>query len=416
MYGWNSYYSNQQPPKTPAHQAQPALLTPITPGPNNIAPAAFANVPGSSFPFVIGGYLYGASQNHHDYSQNHHDSSLIHHDSLNNQTTIANKSTSPKSVNYPVHRVNNVPLEFYDQLNKLYLMIQLKKYATSAIDPVRNYLTVYEYSINNQWIIWDYETGFVHLTGLWKAADGNSNSHRSKADIVKLLDSTPKQYHSYIKRIRGGFLKIQGTWLPYSLCKILARRFCYHIRYQLIPIFGNDFPNYCLPPNDPRFGELKFDDTEIQMADKKRKRDKRFDVMEASKCLHSLKSPTNDSCAKSYFEIPRQPLYKLEQYDSSLDKSYFTSQPLQSPPQLLSPVSFTHRRSGSDCSQYGTVTAPATATTTTLAPNYIATSSNNSDSDGIKSLLLAAEVTDKPDISRSPKMRRVSIKINDLLS
>ncbi|ODV76632.1 DNA-binding domain of Mlu1-box binding protein MBP1, partial [Suhomyces tanzawaensis NRRL Y-17324] len=105
-------------------------------------------------------------------------------------------------------------------------------YLTLAIDPVRNYLTVYEYLVNNHWIIWDYETGFVHLTGIWKA------SSSLKADIVKLLESTPKQYQPYIKRIRGGFLKIQGTWLPFNLCRVLARRFCYYIRYELIPIFG----------------------------------------------------------------------------------------------------------------------------------------------------------------------------------
>lgn len=176
-------------------------------------------------------------------------------------SVLANK------IEYPTHKISKSAIgndEIYEELkNKIYPAIEVKKYSTSAIDPVRNYLTVFEYLINNQWIIWDYETGYVHLTGIWKAALA-SNEYISnpniKADIVKLLESTPKEYHEYIKRIRGGFLKIQGTWLPYSLCRMLARRFSYYIRYQLIPLFGIDFPDYCLHPSDPRFGELKLDD------------------------------------------------------------------------------------------------------------------------------------------------------------
>lgn len=168
--------------------------------------------------------------------------------------------TASSKLNYPINKV-----ETTKDLKSVYSSIEVKKYSTNAIDPLRNYLTVYEYQINNHWVIWDYETGFVHLTGIWKAALCESNkegisSSNLKADIVKLLESTPKQFHQYIKRIRGGFLKIQGTWLPYELCKILARRFCYHIRYELIPIFGLDFVDLCLKPNDYGYGELRLDD------------------------------------------------------------------------------------------------------------------------------------------------------------
>ena len=44
------------------------------------------------------------------------------------------------------------------------------------------------------------------------------------------------------------------------MCKILARRFCYYLRYSLIPIFGTDFPDSCLKPNEKGYGELKLDD------------------------------------------------------------------------------------------------------------------------------------------------------------
>ncbi|ODV65083.1 hypothetical protein HYPBUDRAFT_150472 [Hyphopichia burtonii NRRL Y-1933] len=189
----------------------------------------------------------------------------------------SNKDHHAAKINFPICQlpVNEegkslqIPFDKSNDLkNVIYPQIEIKKYSTSAIDPLRNYLVVFEYSINNHWIIWDYETGFVHLTGIWKASLNDSKSmeesslpkSNSKADIVKLLESTPKQYHPYIKRIRGGFLKIQGTWLPFNLCKVLARRFCYHIRYELIPIFGTDFPDYCLKPNDDGFGELKLDE------------------------------------------------------------------------------------------------------------------------------------------------------------
>lgn len=185
------------------------------------------------------------------------------------QTLVFNEN----SIHYPVHRdltrlinTNKIPSSVVQQLNTtIYCQIDTKKYSTSALDSQRNFLTVFEYTVNDHWVIWDYETGFVHLTGIWKASlnvDGEAPPCAShfKADIVKLLESTPKQYQAYIKRIRGGFLKIQGTWLPFKLCKILARRFCYNIRFSLIPIFGPDFPEACLHPNDPGYGELKLDD------------------------------------------------------------------------------------------------------------------------------------------------------------
>ena len=183
--------------------------------------------------------------------------------SKRNHTLIPNNN-----IYYPIHRPSvSDSLAYYETQflnNFVYPKIEIKKYSTSALDPQRSYITAYEFPINNHWVIWDYETGWVHLTGIWKASlnveEANVSPSHMKADIVKLLESTPKEYQHYIKRIRGGFLKIQGTWLPYKLCKILARRFCYYIRFALIPIFGVDFPQSCLNPTERGFGELKLDD------------------------------------------------------------------------------------------------------------------------------------------------------------
>jgi hypothetical protein len=36
------------------------------------------------------------------------------------------------------------------------------------------------------------------------------------ADIVKMVESEP-DLASRIRRVRGGYLKIQGTWMPYEV-------------------------------------------------------------------------------------------------------------------------------------------------------------------------------------------------------
>ncbi|KAI8328738.1 transcription regulator HTH, apses-type DNA-binding domain-containing protein, partial [Chlamydoabsidia padenii] len=115
----------------------------------------------------------------------------------------------------------------FASLPSMKLKVRKAKYSTS-LDP-RGYIPVYEYIINNQPIMWDRETGYVHFTGIWKAL-GNS-----KSDIVKMVDSNPELK---VKKIRGGFLKIQGTWIPYEFAVILCRRTSWYIRKELTAIFG----------------------------------------------------------------------------------------------------------------------------------------------------------------------------------
>lgn len=44
------------------------------------------------------------------------------------------------------------------------------------------------------------------------------------ADIVKMIDSQP-DLAPLIRRVRGGYLKIQGTWMPYEVSPgCVARR------------------------------------------------------------------------------------------------------------------------------------------------------------------------------------------------
>ncbi|KAG8930936.1 hypothetical protein FRC02_003454 [Tulasnella sp. 418] len=108
---------------------------------------------------------------------------------------------------------------------------------------------VYEYPLNNQWIMMDVDDGYVLWTGIWKAL-GNS-----KADIVKMIETQP-DLASQIRRVRGGYLKIQGSWIPYDFALKLARRVAWPIREDLVPLFGPTFPSTCLSPDQPGYGQL----------------------------------------------------------------------------------------------------------------------------------------------------------------
>ncbi|KAF5345660.1 hypothetical protein D9757_014206 [Collybiopsis confluens] len=123
------------------------------------------------------------------------------------------------------------------------------RYITSN-DP-RGYIPVYEYPLNGQWIMMDIDDGYILWTGIWKAL-GNSKGivdiyfdvftpaphiATRQADIVKMIDSQP-DLAQLIRRVRGGYLKIQGTWMPYEVALRLARRVAWPIREDLVPLFG----------------------------------------------------------------------------------------------------------------------------------------------------------------------------------
>lgn len=190
------------------------------------------------------------------------------------------------SINYPIQIVPTdvLALAPAEQLTQVPMpaQIEMKKYATS-VDP-RNFLTTYEYEVNGHHIIWDYHTGYVHLTGLWKAIGNN------KADIVKLVENEP-QLEPVIRRVRGGYLKIQGTWVPFDIAKALASRTCYHIRYALVPLFGAEFPSTCLQPGDPGFGILQLRVIE-RTRRRSRKRSFHDTTLPYSRPSHSLKKRT----------------------------------------------------------------------------------------------------------------------------
>jgi hypothetical protein len=52
--------------------------------------------------------------------------------------------------------------------------------------------------------------------------------------------------------------------MPYQAAKAVAATFCYHIRWALTPVFGNDFPSMCLTPKAPTFAKFYIDPAIVQ--------------------------------------------------------------------------------------------------------------------------------------------------------
>ena len=226
---------------------------------------------------------------------------------------------SDHPINYPVYTLSpdaiaSIPTDQRAMLPRAGDILT-KRYATS-VDP-RNFLTVYEYStINGQPILWDYNTGYVHITGLWKATG------HTKADIVKLIDNSPPEIEQLIRRVRGGFLKIQGTWLPFDIAKRLAQRTCWFIRYALVPVFGPAFPDECLTPETPGFGQLLLVSSPIKPSrrsgaaaasaatttERKRKRSATSDASSSGTAEEPKRLKASPPAAHMYQNYPNRPI------------------------------------------------------------------------------------------------------------
>lgn len=106
----------------------------------------------------------------------------------------------------------------------------------------------------------DVDTSFVRFTSITQALGKN------KVNFGRLVRTCPA-LDQYITKLKGGYLSIQGTWLPYDLAKELSRRIAWDIREHLVPLFGYDFPGSCLRPDSEGFGQLA-----IGTSQKRRKR------------------------------------------------------------------------------------------------------------------------------------------------
>ncbi|OSS54453.1 hypothetical protein B5807_01208 [Epicoccum nigrum] len=96
-------------------------------------------------------------------------------------------------------------------------------------------------------VVWDYNVGLVRMTPFFKSCK------YSKTVPAKALNQNPGLKEiSY--SITGGALVCQGYWVPWQAARELAATFCWDIRWALTPVFGNTFPEMCIPPRHPSFG------------------------------------------------------------------------------------------------------------------------------------------------------------------
>uniref|UniRef100_V5ETP8 HTH APSES-type domain-containing protein n=1 Tax=Kalmanozyma brasiliensis (strain GHG001) TaxID=1365824 RepID=V5ETP8_KALBG len=121
------------------------------------------------------------------------------------------------------------------------------KYATTGGD--RGFMTVFEYDVRGHTMMIDCDTSFIRFTSITQALGKN------KVNFGRLVRTCPA-LDPHITKLKGGYLSIQGTWLPYDLAKELSRRIAWEIRDHLVPLFGYDFPATCLRPDSEGFGQL----------------------------------------------------------------------------------------------------------------------------------------------------------------
>lgn len=140
--------------------------------------------------------------------------------------------------------------------------------------PTRDFVTVYEYKLGNHVILWDYVIGWVYITSIWKAV-GNY-----KADVLKLVSTSP-DIKNKVYKTKGGCLKVQGTWIQYDVAKQLASRFCWPIRFALVPVFGCDFVDVCLSIGQPGYGLFQLTVSEKDL-NKKRRRKRKLSLKDAA--------------------------------------------------------------------------------------------------------------------------------------
>ena len=64
--------------------------------------------------------------------------------------------------------------------------------------------------------IWPYFAALGNSKGFFRTFNTELWLIICSADIVKMIESQP-DLASQIRRVRGGYLKIQGTWMPYEV-------------------------------------------------------------------------------------------------------------------------------------------------------------------------------------------------------
>ncbi|KAK7998026.1 Thioesterase/thiol ester dehydrase-isomerase [Apiospora arundinis] len=118
-------------------------------------------------------------------------------------------------------------------------------------------------------VMWDYNVGLVRMTPFFKCCK------YSKTTPAKMLNMNPG-LKEITHSITGGSIMAQGYWMPFNCAKAVCATFCYRIAGALIPIFGEDFPPMCIPPDAPEHGRMIIDPTIILQSTREADHFRRF--------------------------------------------------------------------------------------------------------------------------------------------
>lgn len=120
--------------------------------------------------------------------------------------------------------------------------LRLKKLEYKANEKGNSYQMVFfQYEIPESYknlIKWSPSSGLVHFTPFWKII--LSTKSPKLQQIRSICPYYPEKVVSY-----KGFHALQGVWVHYHDARFLAQHFCWKIKGELVPIFGENFPVEC---------------------------------------------------------------------------------------------------------------------------------------------------------------------------
>nr|POE53572.1 transcriptional repressor xbp1 [Quercus suber] len=114
-------------------------------------------------------------------------------------------------------------------------------------------------------IAWDKHYGLIRLSACFKATSSK------KTDPKKAYAATDNLLPLCFN-FTGGITERQGYWVPFDCARALCLKFCYPIRWLLVPVFGYKFIDECLREDDPEFGDFQIDQAIVAHATKEAKK------------------------------------------------------------------------------------------------------------------------------------------------
>ncbi|KAG0137962.1 hypothetical protein HOY82DRAFT_666850 [Tuber indicum] len=216
---------------------------------------------------------------------------------------VVSKGPLKEKVNYPPHeqqqseynRQKLLEMELYpsDGVGSYPRSIPFKGSKEDFLRKTgRNRFDVFEYRFTAPnvkgekkwwWVMWDYYNGLVRVHDFFdcckpgKTEPGNAVREKVNPGLASVCHNiTGGNLHAQGRQTDTGTLmnplRFQtnkshhrregynpGYWIPYEAAKALAAKFCYRIRYALTIIFGDSFPDQCLPEHHPEFGKYQID-------------------------------------------------------------------------------------------------------------------------------------------------------------